>query len=470
MGQLTAAAGSIRSLVAETAGQLGVPGASVAVRLGDEVVEAATGVANVATGVEVTTDTLFQIGSITKTYTGTLTFQLVDEGLVELDAPVRAYLPDLQLADATAADEVTVRMLLSHTSGIEGDDFRDFGPGDDTIARWVDGLRDTGSIHPPGERFSYCNAGFVLLGRIIEVLRGAPWRVVLQERLLDPIGATRTFARPDEAILHRVAIGHLPDPEAAGVVPAPVFIGNYANAPAGSTLSATLRDVIRFADVHLDEGRAPDGAELLTPDAVKLMQTAQLELPPVTEFTHGALPWGVTEIGGLQVLAHPGGTLGQASLLMLVPERRFAVAAAGNGPGADGLGFAVALWLIQELFGVQPSAPGSSVRDDVDLARYEGVYERLNGRFDLCVGGDGLAARLPGNKLLPERFQSTYLPGGRPTARLVPLSEEVFAVQGNESDALGGRIVFSDFDDEGHPGCLSDVRLARRVPDATPEV
>src|SRR5438094_4987598 len=104
-----------------------VPGASVGVLNGDELVEVASGIANRHTGVPVTTRTLFQIGSNTKVYTATLIMQLVDEGLVELDAPAKTYVPELELADRTARDTVTVRMLLTHTSGIEGDYFDDYG-------------------------------------------------------------------------------------------------------------------------------------------------------------------------------------------------------------------------------------------------------------------------------------------------------------------------------------------------------
>src|SRR3954467_10205471 len=96
-------------------GKHGAVGASVAVLSGDEITAAASGTANLRSGLAVATDTLFQIGSITKGYTATVVVQLVDEGLLDLDAPVVSYLPEFRVADDDATRTVTTRQLLSHT-------------------------------------------------------------------------------------------------------------------------------------------------------------------------------------------------------------------------------------------------------------------------------------------------------------------------------------------------------------------
>ena len=100
-------------------------GGSVAAARAAAVAAAASGILNIDTGVEATTDSLFQIGSITKVWTATVVMQLVEEGQVELDAPVRRYLPDFRVADGDVSAAVTVRHLLTHTSGIDGDHFAD---------------------------------------------------------------------------------------------------------------------------------------------------------------------------------------------------------------------------------------------------------------------------------------------------------------------------------------------------------
>ena len=139
--------------------QHGVPGAALAIGFGGELLDFATGVINVNTGVATTPDSVFQIGSNTKLFTTTLIMQLVDAGDIELDQPVRRYLADFALANRAAADQITVRQLLTHTSGIQGDYFKGFGRGDEAIERLVASLVDIDLVHPPGELWSYCNTG-----------------------------------------------------------------------------------------------------------------------------------------------------------------------------------------------------------------------------------------------------------------------------------------------------------------------
>jgi len=172
MGKLVASLDGIQRALTALAAQHNVPGASLAVMDGDRIIEVATGVANVNTGVEVTPQTLFQIGSNTKLYTTTLIMQLVDRGKIDLDSPVRSYIEDFDLADEKAADQITVRHLLTHSSGMQGDYFEDFGRGDDCTAKFVESLKTLTQVHPPNERFSYCNTGFTVAGHLVERVAG----------------------------------------------------------------------------------------------------------------------------------------------------------------------------------------------------------------------------------------------------------------------------------------------------------
>jgi CubicO group peptidase (beta-lactamase class C family) len=153
----------------DLAGEYGVPGAVLGIARGDETVEVACGVTNVDTGVAVTPDTLFQVGSITKVWTATVVMRLVEQGRLDLDEPVVSYLPELRLADPVVARAVTMRHLLTHTSGIDGDFYgQGTGRGDDCLGRYVAALADCPPTHPMGATWSYCNAGFVVAGRVIE--------------------------------------------------------------------------------------------------------------------------------------------------------------------------------------------------------------------------------------------------------------------------------------------------------------
>ena len=226
--------------LAALAREFGVPGASLAVLVGDEVFATACGVLNTDTGVEATPASVFQMGSITKVWTTTLVMQLVDEGRLDLDTPVVEVLAEFGLADPAAARAITLRQLLTHTSGIDGDQFVDIGRGEDAIARFVAHLHGIGCVHAPGARFSYCNAGFVVAGRLVEVLRGAPYDTVLRERILRPLGLRATGTLPEQAILHRVAVGHFTGADGSARV-APVWSLQPSNAPAGATPFTTAR-------------------------------------------------------------------------------------------------------------------------------------------------------------------------------------------------------------------------------------
>ncbi len=162
-----------------------VPGATLAFLHEGEVHEFAAGVLNVATGVEATPDSLFQIGSITKLWTSTQVMLLVEQGRVTLDTPVREILPEFKVADPEVTKTVTLRHLLSHTSGIDGDLFLDTGRGDDCLEKYVEACADLAQNHPLGATQSYCNSGFSVLGRAVERLTGKVWDAALREQVVE---------------------------------------------------------------------------------------------------------------------------------------------------------------------------------------------------------------------------------------------------------------------------------------------
>src|SRR5438105_1651274 len=137
-----------------------VPGVALGLLLDDVEHTAGFGVTNLDNPLPVDEDTLFQVGSITKTFTATAVMRLVDEGRLDLDRPVQIYLPDFRLAEPNVAATVTTRHLLTHTAGWIGDFFSDTGRGDDALARYVVEMADLEQLTPPGGVYSYCNAGF----------------------------------------------------------------------------------------------------------------------------------------------------------------------------------------------------------------------------------------------------------------------------------------------------------------------
>ncbi|MFJ8818680.1 serine hydrolase domain-containing protein [Amycolatopsis thermoflava] len=364
-----------------------VPGAAIAVAVGGDVADAAAGVLNRATGVEATPDSVFQIGSITKVWTTTLAMQLADEGALDLDAPVRRYLPEFRVADESAAAAITVRQLMCHTSGFEGDLFTDTGRGDDCVEKYVATLSGTDQLFPPGEMFSYNNAAFVVLGRVIEVLRGKPYDQCLHDHLATPLGLTHFATNADEAILHRAAVGHLP-----GGQPAPVWSLVRSNAPAGSALAMRPRDLLTFARLHLTGGAAPDGTQLLSLGSVKAMQERQVGLPPLGLMGTGwGLGWELYEWPGGTVIGHDGGTIGQSAFLRVVPGRDVAIALLTNGGDTIGLYTDVYGHLLPELAGIAlpplPEPPADPL--PVDARRYLGTYSSEVADLTVTQDDDG---------------------------------------------------------------------------------
>jgi CubicO group peptidase (beta-lactamase class C family) len=164
-----------------------VPGASAAVFRSGQWEVAAAGVTNVTTGVAVTPETVMHIGSITKVLNATLVMQLVDEGRVDLTAPLKRYLADFQVADRDATELITVEMLLNHTCGIDGEYFPDAGPDAQRIEDVIPRIARQGQIHAPGAELSYCNSGAVLAAYLAQRLLGKSWYTLIEERIFKPL-------------------------------------------------------------------------------------------------------------------------------------------------------------------------------------------------------------------------------------------------------------------------------------------
>ena len=168
---------AVADALAQAMAQVNLPGAALGILADGREEHATFGLADVASGEAVGEQTLFQIGSLSKTFTGTAIMRLVDQGLVDVDATVRTYLPEFMVADASVSERVTVRHLLTHTAGWYGDLFVDTGSGDDAGARYVDEIMlGLPQLSPLGGLFSYNNACFFVLGQIIEAATGGTYR------------------------------------------------------------------------------------------------------------------------------------------------------------------------------------------------------------------------------------------------------------------------------------------------------
>jgi CubicO group peptidase (beta-lactamase class C family) len=383
----------LEDLLAEVGTRHGVPGAVCGVLSGDQTRVATWGVANTDTGVEVTPDTLFQLGSLSKLYTTTLLLQAQAAGLVSLDEPVRAQLQEFSVADPGATIEITLRDLVTHTSGIEGDHLVDTGWNDDALQRYVATLAGLGQIHPPEETYSFCNTGFGVAGRLLEVATGDHFDRVLRRRLARPLGCSATLTLPQHALLHRVAAGHAQAPGGAPVRQQRWPLAR-SNGPMGGVM-APAAELLAFARLHVENGRAADGSDLLIPAAIAEMQEPQVESPIPGE--EQALGWTVRRWDRLICLGQDADTFGQRGFLRLVPERRFALCVLTNSPSGAALARELIPRVAADLLDVDASPVHSPAPPErpLDPERLCASYERLHQRVDVRLDAhpDGLIAK-----------------------------------------------------------------------------
>ncbi|MEO3809272.1 serine hydrolase [Sphaerisporangium sp. B11E5] len=356
----------------ELIAEYGVPGATLAYLHEGEVHEYAAGVLNVATGVEATPDSLFQIGSVTKVWTATQVMRLVEAGKLTLDTPVSAVLPDFRVADPEVSKTVTLWHLLTHTSGIDGDLFLDTGRGDDCVARYVAACAELRQNHPLGATHSYCNSGFIIAGHVVERVTGKVWDAALREQIVEPLGLTHTWTLPEDVLRFRGAMGH------HNGAPAPTWGLMRSCGPAG-LICARAADVVAFARAHLGDG-------LLA--APRVMWEPQVDVPnPHALGKQWGIGWVVDDWEGRLVLSHGGNTIGQSAMLWMVPDAGAIVCVLANGGYTSAFQHAVATELFGELIGVTvpPMLAPPAEPYETDVERYAGVYEREGNRLTLTV-------------------------------------------------------------------------------------
>lgn len=354
-----------------------VPGAAVAVLVDGREYIKGYGVTNVDHPVPVDGDTVFRIGSTTKTFTGTALMRLVDQGKVDLDAAVRRYLPEFAVADPAASAEVTVRQLVNHTAGWLGDDLQDFGRGDDAVARYVASMTHLPQLTPPGSVFAYNNAALVVAGRIIEVVTGSTYEAAVQELLLDPLGLAHTRFFSDQIIGYNVAASHSVN-DGKAVVDNTFWGFPRSCNPTGSLISSA-RDQLRYARFHLGDGTAPNGTRLLSDQALTAMRSnpgAGGTL--LVDLTGVGVTWMLRPSAEGDVVVQHGGTWnGQHSGFFMVPGRNFAMTLLTNSDGGSRLTAELFAddWALRRFAGISNTPATAQTLSAAELRPYVGRYE-----------------------------------------------------------------------------------------------
>lgn len=299
--------------------EYGVPGVALGVIDGASLTTRGLGITNVEDSIPVNAHTVFPIASISKTFAATAMMRLVEQGKVDLRAPVRTYIPDFRVRDEAASREVTVWHLLTHLGGWEG---QVSGPdrGSATLENFVaTTMPDVMQVAPPGKAWSYNNAGFGVAGRVIELVTGTSINRAMRDLVFQPLGLEHAGTTAGEFIVNRFAAGHTTRDGKTTL-----------NRPFTPSASATvggvglcITDLLTYARFHMGDGTAANGERVLTRESLERMRTPQAHKQGTDDDM--GLGWHIRQVGPVHTYGH-GGTLGGHILLLeLVPERNFAI-------------------------------------------------------------------------------------------------------------------------------------------------
>lgn len=381
----------LQSELTQAARELEVPGVAAGIDLGGERTLATVGVTSIDHGLPVDETTLFQIGSTAKTFTATAVMVLVDQGHVDLDSPVRHYLPELRLHDDRTAATLTVGQLLNHTAGWDGGDaWTDTGEGDHAVERAVALLADLPQQFPAGSGASYNNAAFVLAGRVIEMVTGETYERALARLVLAPLGLAHTLTSLNKIMTRSFAVGHTAPGSPGRVEVCTPWSDPRGYLPAGARLASSLNDQLTWARFQLGDGRTPDGTRLLAEPSLRAMHEPSTphELMPGVRI---GLGWLLRTIDGIRLIEHHGDVSGQHSSITIIPERDCVIVVLTNAtPNGRELAERVVGEFLEDRLGLVEPQPETLQLGPQELTRYTGTYRTDGIELRVVVSGSGL--------------------------------------------------------------------------------
>jgi CubicO group peptidase (beta-lactamase class C family) len=277
------------------------------------------GYSDVAAKTSIKASDLFEIGSITKSFAALVVLQLHEAGKVDLQAPIRSYLPWLSMD--TEFGEILIHHLLTHSSGM---------PADAPLFPRLPGWRPRQSF-TPGTKFHYCNWGYDVIGRLIEKIEGRPWPDVVTERILEPLGMTQTVASITSQTRPRIAQSYValhddrPYPRHGPIVPA----GNLDIVFAAGSIASTADDMALYLEMLINRGATQTG-RLVSETSFVLFSSPHIVSPTfgaTASYGYGIV---VDQLDGRARIRHTGGAASFASSLQVDLESGFGAFASIN--------------------------------------------------------------------------------------------------------------------------------------------
>lgn len=385
---------ALEQFVQERMGRTKLAGLSLALIKGDEIIyQRGFGLRSLEQGLPATPESLYGIGSVTKSFTCLAILQLQERGLLSVDDAVEKYLP---LRVKPFGETIRIRHLMSHTSGFPGlayaeavirhkqgalDHYLPMGGVDDMLA-FLNGAEDWVQARP-GERWFYLNEGYVLLGAIVEQLSGQPYIDYVTEQILKPLGMSRSFFKQEQVLGdHDVAVPYVLNKE--GKHEARSY--NYGQITADGGLISSVTDMARYLSLFL---RGGDG--IVSPASVAAMMKPQVRTPaedPVTGEPAGHYGFGLSmnAFFGRQMVGHGGSVLVSTAQMHFLPEEGLGAMVLTNGSGYPAGN--ITAFALAQLLGEDPwELP--ALRTEQVLLGLNGYYEGYRGNFNASVRREG---------------------------------------------------------------------------------
>jgi len=394
-----------------------------------------------------TGSTVHRVGSVSKLFTDIAVMQLVERGVLDLDAPVSRYAGDV-LPPGPASARITLRHLMAHRSGLvreppAGHYFDSTGT---TLAATVGSLRGTALVYPPGTHTKYSNAAIAVVGYVLERTQQAPFTDYVQRAVLQPMGLTHSAFTPEPALTPRLAQAVMWSHDGREW-PAPAF--QLGMAPAGS-MYTTVEDLGRFLSVLFAGGRGPQGP-VIARAMLDSMWTPQFVPAGVAAGRGGfGLGFALSELDGRRRVSHGGAIYGFSTELAALPDERLGVAVVATADGANAVTERIAEAALRLMRAARDGRPLPGIERPTKLSPE--TTRRLAGRYG---AGDGAVA-------LVEQSGRLYLVplGGGVRAELRSLNDTMLVV--DDRLAYGARVAL-------RPGAIVfGGRTLRRVHVAKP--
>lgn len=328
-------------------------------------------------------DITYKVGSVSKLFTDMAVMQYVEQGILDIDAPVTTYLSNFKPTNPFGTD-ITLRMLMSHSSGLvrEPPVGNYFDPSEPSLADTINSLNDTTLVYAPGTKVQYSNAGIAVVGYVLESMGGKPFASLLKDNVLSKLGMTNSAFTPEANIVRNLPAAFMNTYQGTPFT-APTF--ELGMAPAGSMYS-TMNDLALFMDALIKRGAGKNG-RVLKASTLDQMWTPQTDLVSGRARSYG-IGFSLGELDGEKSVAHGGAIYGFATQLKVLPGKKIGVAISTNLDMANGTVSRIADHALRMLIAAQnreepPAFASTSPLSEAQAKQVIGTYKNEEGTIQI---------------------------------------------------------------------------------------